>query len=193
MNKNILIINGHPDKNSYCSALARQYKKGADSTGADCTLINIIDLDFSLVLKHGYGKLTETEPDLIKTRDLISKANHLVFVYPNWWGTYPALLKGFIDRVFVPGFAFEYQDKSPLPKKLLTGKSARVIVTTDTPYWYYKLVYRSPGHNSIKKSILHFCGIKPVKISTFGPVRNSTEQNRKKWLQEVENLGAKQV
>ncbi len=189
MRKNIVIINGHPDKNSFCTSLAEQYKKGADLS-ADCKLINLIDLNFSPVLEYGYRTRTELEPDLQNMRDLISKANHLVFIYPNWWGTYPALLKGFIDRVFLPGFAFEYQKNSPFPKKLLTGKTARLIVTTDTPYWYYSLIYKKPGHNSMKKSILGFCGIKPVRISTIGPVKNSSKAQRIKWLHKVEKLGA---
>lgn len=189
MNKSILIINGHPDKESFCTALAEKYKLGTDTSGADCTLIHLNKLDFSPVLKYGYRKRTDFEPDLAGMWDLISNATHLVFVYPNWWGTYPSLLKGFIDRVFLPGFAFEYQEKSPLPKKLLTGKTARLIVTTDTPNWYYSLIYKKPGHNSMKKSILGFCGIRPVKISTFGAIRSSTETQRKKWLDKVEKLG----
>ena len=187
--KRILIINGHPDKESLCHSLAEKYKIGAEKSGAECDLINLIDLEFSPVLKYGYRKRTDLEHDLQKVWGLISKADHLVFVYPNWWGTYPALLKGFFDRLFLPGFAFEYQEKSSLPKKLLTGKTARLIVTTNTPTWYYSLVYGKPGHNSMKKSILGFCGIKPVKITTVGPVKNSTDTQRNTWLEKVEDLG----
>jgi NAD(P)H dehydrogenase (quinone) len=185
----VLVINGHPDKESLCASLAGKYKIGANKSGAECDIVNLTDLEFSPVLEYGYRKLTGLEPDLQKAWDLIIKADHLVFVYPNWWGTYPALLKGFIDRVFLPGFAFEYQEKSPLPKQLLTGKTARLLVTTDTPNWYYSLIYRKPGHNSMKKSILGFCGIKPVKVSTFGPVRGSTDAQRKSWLASVQKLG----
>jgi len=189
--KKILIINGHPDKKSLCYSLAKKYKLGADKSGAECDIVHLKDLEFSPILKFGYRERTDLEPDLQKAQNLITKANHLVFVYPNWWGTYPALLKGFIDRLFLPGFAFEYQEKSPFPKKRLIGKTARLIVTTDTPNWYYSLVYRKPGHNSMKKSILGFCGIKPVKISTFGPVKNSTDIQRKSWLTKVEEMGKK--
>ncbi len=189
--KRILIVNGHPDKESLCTALARQYKIGADRSGAECNLINLTDLDFSPVLKFGYKKRTDLEVDLLKVQKLVSNAEHLVFVYPNWWGTYPALLKGFVDRVFLPGYAFEYQDGSLFPKKLLSGKTARLIVTTDTPNWYYSLIYGKPGHNSMKKSILGFCGIKPVKISTFGQIKDSTDLQRRDWLEKVEKLGEK--
>ncbi|MEZ4937273.1 MAG: NAD(P)H-dependent oxidoreductase [Crocinitomicaceae bacterium] len=189
MSKKILIINGHPDPESLCSSLAKQYKKGADQVGANCELVNLTDLEFSPVLSYGYRKRTELEPDLLRVWEQIQEAEHLVFVYPNWWGTYPALLKGFFDRLFLPGFAFEYQEKSPLPKKLLKGKTARLLVTTDTPDWFYSLVFKRPGHNSMKRSILGFCGIKPVKIKTFGPVRNSKSDQIQKWLDQAETLG----
>jgi NAD(P)H dehydrogenase (quinone) len=191
--KKILIINGHPDKKSFCFALAESYKKGADSCGSECKLVHLIDLDFNPILTYGYRVVSELEPDLVKIQQDILEANHLVVVYPNWWGTYPALLKGFIDRVFLPNFAFKYQENSPMPAKLLKGKSARIIVTMDTPKWYYWLINKSPGHNSMKKAILEFSGFKPVKISSFAVIKSSDDLKRKKWLDEVELLGKKQV
>ncbi len=191
--KKILIINGHPDEKSFCNSLAQSYKNGADSSGADCKLANLYDLKFNPILNYGYRLITELEPDLLKMQQEILNADHLVLVYPNWWGTYPALLKGFIDRVFLPGFAFKYLEKSPLPAKLLIGKTARLIVTMDTPSWYYFLVNRSPGHNSMKIGVLGFSGIKPVKISSFSPLRSSGEKKRKMWLAEVEKLGERQI
>ncbi len=187
--KSILIINGHPDKESLCSALAESYAKGAESSKTNCKLVHLSDLKFDPVLHYGYRKRTELEPDLLRIQNDIIEANHLVFVYPNWWGTYPALLKGFIDRVFLPKYAFKYRENSLLWDKLLKGKSARLIVTMDTPKWYYLMVVNSPGHNSFKKSILEFCGIKPVKITAFGPVKSSDEKKRSEWLKKVEVLG----
>lgn len=191
--KKILIINGHPDKESFCFALAESYKKGADTNGTDCKLVHLIDLKFNPILTYGYRVVSELEPDLLQMQKDIQEANHIVMVYPNWWGTYPALLKGFIDRVFLPNFAFKYLEKSPLPAKLLKGKTARLIITIDTPKWYYWLINKSPGHNSMKIGILEFSGIKPVKISSFAIVKSSTEAKRKQWLDEVEKLGEKQA
>jgi NAD(P)H dehydrogenase (quinone) len=190
--RKILIINGHPDKESFCNSLAESYKKGADSTGANSKLVNVYDLKFNPILNQGYRLITELEPDLLEIQQDILNADHLVLVYPNWWGTYPALLKGFIDRVFLPGFAFKYLEKSPLPAKLLKGKTARLIVTMDTPAWYYFLVNRRPGHNSMKIGILGFSGIKPVRISSFSPIKSSDDIKRKQWLKEIEELGKKQ-
>ena len=105
--KKIVVINGHPDKESFCSALAEQYKIGADSSKANCQLIHLADLEFSPNLKYGYRKRTELEPDLLMAWELIKEADHIVWVYPVWWGSLPAIMKGFIDRLFLPGFAFK--------------------------------------------------------------------------------------
>jgi len=189
--KKVLIINGHPDKQSFCFELAMRYKKGADMAGADCKLVNLADLDFNPILTNGYRKRTELEPDLLMIQEEIKKADHLVLVYPTWWATYPALLKGFIDRVFLPGFSFKYRENSPMWDKLLTGKTARMIVTMDSPKWYYALFMKNAGHRSMKKGILEFCGIKPVKITSFSQLKSSTEASRKAWLTQVEKLGNK--
>lgn len=187
--KKILIINGHPNKESFCFALAESYKKGADLSGANCKLIHLADLNFGLNLSKGYRQITELEPDLLKMQQDISEATHLVFVYPTWWGTYPALLKGFIDRVFLPGYAFKYHKDDPFWDKLLKGKTARLIVTMDSPKWYNFFVYKNAGHNSMRKAVLEFCGIKPVKITSFAPIKTSDIIKRKQWLEEVEMLG----
>ncbi len=189
--KNILIINGHPDKESFSFELAKRYKKGADSSGANCKIVNLIDLKFSPILKFGYRKRTELEDDLLKVQKDISESDHLVFVYPTWWGTQPALLKGFIDRVFLPKFAFAYRENSLLWDKLLKGKTGRLIVTMDTPKWYYNLLYNRPGHNSMKKCVLGFCGVKPVKITTLSPIKLSNKSKREKWLKKIETIGQK--
>jgi putative NADPH-quinone reductase len=102
----------------------------------------------------------------------------------------PALLKGFFDRLFLPGFAFNYRENSLMWDKLLSGKSAQLIVTMDSPPWYYHLIYRMPGHNQMKRTILEFCGIKPVQITSIGSIKASTEQQRAKWLKKVKHLGA---
>lgn len=188
--KKILIINGHPDKASFCTSLAESYLQGTKKTQVDATLIHLTDLTFTPILQFGYRHRTELEHDLLKMQQLIKEADHLVFIYPIWWGTAPALLKGFIDRVFLPRFAFKYQPGARLPEKLLRGKTARVIVTMDAPVWWYYLVYRRPGDNGMERATLKFCGIKPVRFTHFGSVKNSTLELRQSWLQRVEYLGA---
>lgn len=190
--RKILIINGHPDKESYCFALAESYKKGAIRSDAEIKEIVIADLQFSPNLQFGYRKRTELEPDLMESWEKIQWADHLVWIYPVWWGSMPALMKGFIDRVFLPGFVFRKRENSLWWDKLLTGKTARIITTLDQPAWYYWLIYKQPSTNALKKLTLEFCGVKPVKVTSIGPIRLSKEEFRMKWLQKVENLGLQQ-
>ncbi|XID96123.1 NAD(P)H-dependent oxidoreductase [Paenibacillaceae bacterium WGS1546] len=139
--------------------------------------------------KFGYRRRTELEPALLEAQEAIRRADHLVFVYPTWWGTMPAVLKGFIDRVFPPGFDFKYRDGSPLWDKLLKGKSARLIVTMDTPSWYNRWVYWRAGHLVMKRNVLRFCGISPVRVTEMAPVKDASEQRRADWLDKAERLG----
>lgn len=187
--KKILIINGHPDAESFNAALAEAYKKGAIESGAEVKEIVVRELQFNPNLQFGYRKRTELEPDLLEAQAKIKWAEHLVWIYPVWWGSLPAILKGFIDRTFLPGFAFEKRENSVWWDKLLKGKSARIISTLDQPAWYYWLVYRQPSHNAMKKLTLQFSGINPVKITTIGPLRLSKDSYRANWLKKVEKLG----
>ncbi|MBH0333921.1 NADPH-quinone reductase [Brevibacillus brevis] len=189
MKMNILVIIGHPDPESYCSALAHAYMQGAAGKAAQIRTIDLSQIAFDPNLKYGYRKRTELEDDLKEAQDLIRWADHLVIVYPTWWGTMPAILKGFFDRVLLPGFAYKYREGSPLWDKLLTGKSAHVIVTMDTPSWYNRLIYWQAGHIVMKRNILKFCGIKPVKITEISGVNASAEEKRKMWLEKVKQLG----
>ncbi|MFD2613437.1 NAD(P)H-dependent oxidoreductase [Paenibacillus gansuensis] len=191
MKSKILVINGHPDSKSFCSALSDAYAKGASANSVHIQKIDVSKLDFDPNLKFGYRKRTELEKDLIEAQQLIRWADHLVFIYPTWWGAMPALLKGFIDRVFLPGFAFKYRENSNLWDKLLTGKSAHLIVTMDTPSWYNRWIYKRAGHNVMKRNILQFCGITPVRVTEIGPVKPSSTELRGKWLDKVKRLGEK--
>jgi len=191
--KKILIIQANPDKKSYCHYLAEAYQKGATKSGAEVRFLELSDLEFNLNLSDTYKKETFLEPDLKKAQELISWAEHLVFVYPTWWATFPALLKGFFDRTFTSGFAFRYRSHTWRWDKLLTGKSARLIVTMDAPPLFYCLFTKKPGHNAVKKGVLQFCGVNPVRITSLGPVKGSSETRRKQWLEKIENYGFKQV
>lgn len=191
--KNILIINGHPNKESFNFALAEAYYKGAKTTDAKVSVITIADLDFDPNLKFGYQKRMELEPDLQKSWDLILKADHLVWIHPVWWGGLPARTKGFIDRLFLPGMAFRYRKDSVWWDKLLKGKTAHIITTLDQPSIYYWLIYGRPSVNQLKKAVLEFCGVKPVKVTYFGIIKTSDSVQREKWLQKVYKLGQKRI
>lgn len=189
--KKIALINGHPNNESFNFALAEAYKNGAENSGAEIKEIIIRDLDFNPNLQFGYQKRMELEPDLIKAWEIIQWADHLVWVHPVWWGGLPAVTKGFIDRLFLPGLSFKYRENSVWWDKLLTGKTAHIITTLDQPSWYYRIFYGRPSINQLKKSTLEFCGIKPVKVTYIGIIKNSKEEQRKKWIEKVYSLGEK--
>lgn len=192
MNKKIVIINGHPNKNALNYGITAAYKKGAEHSGAEVKEIVIADLTFNPNLRYGYQQRTELEPDLKEAWEKITWADHMVWVHPVWWGGLPAITKGFIDRLFLPGFAFRYRENSVWWDKLLTGKTAHIITTLDQPGWYYRLAYGRPSVNQLKKSTLMFCGVKPVSVTYFGIVRTATNDLRKTWLDKAEHLGRRQ-
>ncbi|MGK0391443.1 MAG: NAD(P)H dehydrogenase (quinone) [Maribacter sp.] len=189
--KQVLIINGHPDKQSYNYALSEAYLKGTSKTNAVLTQINIADLEFNPNLAFGYRKRTELEPDLLEAIEKIKKSDHIVWIFPMWWYGYPALMKGFIDRTFLPGITFQPIEGKAMPKKLLKGKTARIIITADTPKWYDSLLMKSPAINQFKKGTLEFCGISPVKVTYISPIQNSNISYREKWLGKISLLGEK--
>lgn len=188
----ILIIHGHPDPMSYCRALAAAYRNGAMAAGAEVKEVLLGDLRFDPVLHFGYRQRMELEPDLNMAWEQILWAEHLVWVYPVWWGSMPALMKGFIDRLFLPGMAFKKREGSLLWDKFLTGRTARIISTMDQPAWYYRIYYRQPSHHAMKKAVLEFCGVKPVRVTAIGPLRLSKPEFRQRWLNRVEALGRRQ-
>ncbi len=187
--KRVIIINGHPDKESFNYALTQAYINGAKSSKFNVKVIHIRDLDFNPNLELGYRKRTELEPDLLEAQEKLKWADHIVWVYPVWWGSVPAIMKVFIDRVLLPGFAFKKREGSVWWDKFFVGKTARLICTLDQPPWYYKLINRSPSHSAMKRLTMNFIGIKKVKITTIGPIRLSKDSFRSKWLERINTLG----
>ena len=191
MAMNVLIILGHPRKNSFSGALANSFKKGALLAGMNVKQLILADLDFNPNVTVVSHKLQTLEDDISLGQELIDWADHLVFVYPTWWGTMPALLKGFLDRTLTRGFAFEEIEENQTWKKLLKGKSAQLITTMDTPSWVYRWIYRSPGKNAMGQATLGFCGISPVKSLSFSPIKYVDDAQRKNWLDKANQEGLK--
>jgi NAD(P)H dehydrogenase (quinone) len=187
--KKVLVINGHPNKNSFNFGIANAYRVGAEKAGANVREVVIADLQFNPNLQYGYQQRMEWEPDLKEAWEKIKWADHLVWVHPVWWGGLPALTKGFIDRLFLPGLAFKYRENSVWWDKLLKGKTAHIITTLDQPGWYYWFAYGRPSVNQLKKSTLEFCGVEPVAVSYLGVIKTADDALRKKWLSNVESFG----
>lgn len=189
MAKRILIIQGHPAKQSLCEALAKEYEKGAQESRHTVRMLTIRDLNFDPILHEGYKVIQPLEADLILAQSEIKSADHIVIIFPTWWGGMPALLKGFIDRVLLPGFAFKYRQGSPWWDGLLTGKSAHVITTMDTPPWYFRIFYRDAGINQIRRMILQYCGIGPVEVTRIGRVKDTSDAWKQAWLSKARGFG----
>jgi putative NADPH-quinone reductase len=177
----VLVIDAHPRAGSFGAALADAYAAGATAAGASVSRLTLRDLQFDPILHEGYTTPQALEPDLVHAQALITAARHVTLVYPSWWGAAPALLKGFIDRTFLPGWAFTFQSAGKWDR-LLAGRSARTIVTMDGPVWAWSLVLGAPGRKAMKGATLEFCGFKPVRVTELGPIRESTAEQRAAWL-----------
>lgn len=185
---NVLIIYAHPNPKSFCHAILDQVKWGLEDGKHIFNIIDLYEDNFDPVLVYNENF---KRSDLVNNveikhyQDLIEQAEHLIFIYPIWWYGMPAILKGFIDRLFVSGFA--YTAKNRFSKGLFRNKSAWVIYTLDAPSWYVKLFRRSIEWLAIRDVVLKYCGIKHVKRMMFAGVKTSTLKKRKKWLDYVNN------
>lgn len=186
--KKILIIDGHPNKDSLCYSLAEAYLQGAAESGAEVKKLRLMDLSFNPILLYGYQKRTELEPDLLNALDLLKWADHLVWVHPVWWSGVPAIVKGFLDRLFLPGLTYNTIPNSVMLEGLLKNKTAHIIATLDQPAWFYRFYFGAPSEKQLKSS-LKLCGVKTKKMSYFGIVKTSTEEKRKLWIEQVKQYG----
>ena len=170
----VLVLDGHPDATSLCAGLAVAAAEAALARGAEVKLLHLSAMVFDPNLAGGYKTRQEMEPDLVAFLDSLRWCDTLMLVHPMWWGAAPAKLKGLIDRVFLPGIAFAYEGDGHFPKKLFEGRTARVLITMDTPGWYLWLGYRNGWLNVLRRQILDFVGLKVTHMKTVGPVRDAT-------------------
>lgn len=185
----LLVIDGHPDPDSLCAALVREYADAARDAGARVEVLPLRDLDFDPHLRRGLRD-HRAEPDILRARTLLVEADHVVVVSPVWWGSVPALLKGFFDRTLERGWAYRYRDNG-LPQGLLSGRSGRVVITTDSPGVYLRWIKGDTTMRQIRRSTLRFCGLRPVDVTRFGPVHGSTDRRRAGWLREIRAVAAR--
>ncbi len=185
---NILLLDGHPDNGRLGTHLLDTYRRALPSD-AQVTHIAVRDLTFEPILRHGYAQRTEWEPDITKVAEAVDACDHVVIAFPMWWGSEPAELKGLLDRVLLPGFAFAYHDDDPWWDKLLEGRSADVIATMDTPPFFLRLMYGNAIIKRWRKQILGFCGFKPVRFLACGPTnKGGTEKKLAKWESDIRTL-----
>jgi len=186
--KKIFVLLGNPDKDTFSGAMADTYEKAARDAGHEVKRLNIGDLSFDPILQKGYKVIQKLEPDLLRVQELINWADHFVVVYPNWWCTMPALLKGMFDRMWLPGFAFNFDKKTKNLIKRLKGKTARVIVVAGTHSPFMTWLKFGDYTNEIARGILGFSGM-DVSVTTFGPCDKCSDTDKEKWLGQLRNLG----
>jgi len=194
MAQRIAIVQGHPNPDGarLCHALAYAYAEGAAAAGREVKRIDVARLEFHLLRTEAEFKTGLVPPDVKAAQEIIRWADHLVIVYPLWLGTMPALLKGFLEQVFRPAFAFEPRENG-LWTKLLKGRSARIVITMGMPALFYRWYFGAHSLKSLERNILGFAGIGPIREDFFGMVENATAARRRKWLDRMTELGRRGV
>jgi len=176
----LLVINGHPDKESFVSALFNKYIENINQTKHTVKILDLSTMKFDPVLRFGYRKRMEPDKEIELSQELIKWADHITFFYPIWFGAVPSLLKGWLERVLTPGFAFNL-DGIKITKHL-KNKTAHLVFTSGGPVFWQKI----SGNLELRmvKRTLSFCGIKTVKVDRLGMVTGKYEnvEKRKKFL-----------
>lgn len=189
--RKILVLNGHPMPGAFCAALAETAASSARTAGAEVKQVALADLSFDPVLHHGYHQKQELEPDLEALWEDLLWCDHLILVHPMWWGSAPALLKGLFDRLLLPGRAFRYVEGKPLPEGLLKGRTSDLILTSDTPGFYFALAYRRAWISTLKRQILGFCGMRLKRVLHLSPQRGKDDSARAGMITRTADFAAK--
>jgi putative NADPH-quinone reductase len=190
--KRILLIQGHPDAHTrhLCHALEDAYAAGAQAAGHTVRRLHVAQLDFPLLRSQAEWEHGSLPPVLASAQADIAWAQHLVLFFPLWLGDMPALLKGFLEQVARPGFAFKGGNGSGFGQKGLSGRSARVVVTMGMPALVYRWYFRAHSVKSLERNVLGFVGFAPVKETLIGLVDRLGEDGVADWKARLDRLGA---
>jgi putative NADPH-quinone reductase len=191
---NILVILGHPRKESFCHAIGGAVREALAANGHTAVFHDLYEEHFDPVLPHQeIPKDAAVCYSVQKHCQEIKNADGVVIIHPNWWGQPPAILKGWIDRVIRPGVAYEFlvgDTGEGVPCGLLKARAALVFNTSNTDAKREKNVFGDPLETLWKNCIFGLCGVRDVHRRTYGVIVTSTVEMRKKWLDEVRKMTA---
>jgi putative NADPH-quinone reductase len=188
--RKILIVDGHPDPDParFVHALADAYAEGA--ARHQVRRLKLADMDIPLLRSAAEWMTGEPPAGIAEAQADIAWADHVVIIYPLWLGDVPALLKAFLEQAMRPGFALDYREHG-LPRKLLAGRSARVVVTMGMPALVYRHYFRAHAVRALERNVLGFVGIAPVHETLVGGVEATSAEQRAGWLDKLRALGRK--
>ncbi len=189
MSRRVFIWVGHPKSDTLCAAIADAYQAGATRNGAQLRRMDLGDMSFDMEVAGSGDSDTPLEPDLAAWQDNITWADHLLFVHPYWWGAMPTKAKAVLDRALSSGFGYRYRARGMAWDKLLAGKTADAVITSDTPPLIDTLIYRKPARRVLKNQVLGFCGIDTNKIVQFGSVKLADPKKIAGWIGRAERMG----
>jgi putative NADPH-quinone reductase len=187
---NVTIIQGHPDSRArhFCHALADAYAAGARAGGHSVRVIDLGSIEFPLLRTKEAFDHGALPNELGAAQGDIAWAQHLLLIYPLWLGEMPAVVKAFFEQVLRPGFAFEITAHGWTAK--LHGRTARVVVTMGMPAAAYRWYFGAHSLKSLRRNVLSFVGIKPVRATLIGSVESTKAKTRDRWLAKLRALGA---
>lgn len=190
--KKVFIFLGHECKETLSCMLADSYESGARKAGYEVRRMNIGDMHFDPLLHEGYKVIQQLEPDLKTFQENIKWADHIVIVHPVWWSTVPALLKGLFDRAWLPAFAYRYGPSGLTWKKLLKGRSARIVMLQNSPRFVTDILFGRYS-NFLKRVILGFAGISPIRLTKFTRTEHRSPAKIESWKRKIYTLGKKGI
>lgn len=185
----VLVVYTHPNPKSFNRALLDEVRAGLGEAGHEVKVKDLYSMNFKTTLDgEDFAQILsgKTPPDVAAEQADVIWADGLVFIYPIWWFSTPAALKGWIDRVLLNGFAYAFGPEGP--KGLLKHRKALVLTTTGGPESSYeasnsKEIISRP----MTEGTLAFCGVQNITHKNFYGLP-ADETTRKGWLAEARAL-----
>lgn len=187
----VLVVLAHPLKESFAASVAHTVVSALESKGYEVDLLDLYDENFdprlTVAERASYMSGKYDLSAMAPYAERLKAAEALIFVFPQWWFNLPAILKGFIDRVFAPGIAFDYAaDGIKLEPRLDKLRHFWVFSTTGSPWWVGKFYMGDPVRRVLKRGIAAFCGKRlDFRMTCLHDMDDTTAAKRERFLEKV--------